>query len=314
MRGQELEEQESRSNEAVVFNIQRFSTHDGPGIRTIVFLKGCPLQCEWCSNPESIERYPEIWFVPVKCIKGDCHKCLEVCPCGALQAVEGVVGGIDRSQCTLCMKCAEACPSGAIEQIGRWMTKEEVLKEIEKDLIFYNSSGGGVTFSGGEPALSSEFVSKVAKACKEEGIHVALETCGAVQSESLEKVLPFVDLVLYDVKHIDPQKHKEGTGVSNDLILDNLIKIAPKVRLWLRIPIIPGYNDSESHARGLAKFSRNLPIEKISLLPYHNAGERKYQRLGRRYSLRDTPLPTNAHMERLKQILERYGYKVTVGS
>lgn len=301
------------NGEAIVFNIQRFSIHDGPGIRTTVFLKGCPLHCKWCSNPESIKGHPEVWFVDVKCIRGNCNICVEVCPKNAFQITDQGVTGIDRSRCNLCMECVKVCPSEAIEQIGRDMTVEEVASEIDQDSNFYQTSGGGVTFSGGEPALQSEFICGVAKICRRKGIHVALETGGAVEWDMLEKMLPFVDLFLYDIKHMDPQRHREGTCSPNDLILYNLVKLAPKAKVWVRIPIIPGYNDSESDIREIAQFTRSLPIEKISLLPYHNAGEPKYERLGETYLLKDMPLPGSKDMERLKHIAESYGYKVAIG-
>lgn len=223
------------------------------------------------------------------------------------------MNGIDRSKCNLCKRCAEVCPSGAIEQIGKYMTKEEVVGEIEKDLIFYRSSGGGVTFSGGEPALQSEFVRSVARSCRKKAIHVALDTSGAVGWDRLERILPDVDLCLYDLKHMDPQRHREGTGSSNDLILDNLIKVSSRIRTWLRIPIIPGYNDSLTDVENVAKFSRRLSIENVSLLPYHSAGELKYQRLGQAYCFKNTPLPEDEQIERLKQMIEKYGHPVTIG-
>lgn len=307
-----MEGSESRGQKGLVFNIQRFSIHDGPGIRTTVFFKGCPLNCQWCSNPESIAGHPEVWFLDIKCIKG-CRRCIEICPQGAVEVADGLVTGIDRSRCDLCMKCVPACPSGAMEKIGQYMTEEEVVEEVAKDLIFYQHSGGGMTFSGGEPALQGEFVRRVAEHCKQRAIDTALDTAGCVRWETLEQLLPSLGLVLYDVKHMDSKRHEEGTGVPNRLILDNLRKLAPRARVWLRVPVIPGYNDSEPQIRAIAEFSRGLPIEKISLLPYHSAAERKHHRLGRDYLCKGTPLPSREHMERLKQIVESYGHKVTIG-
>jgi pyruvate formate lyase activating enzyme len=298
------------SDKLLIFNIQKFSLQDGPGIRTTVFLKGCPLNCKWCSNPESIKAHPELMTLDAKCIK--CGNCVEACPVGAITVVNDI-RVIDRKKCNLCMKCTEVCPSGALERVGRYMTKEEVREEIEKDLPFYANSGGGVTFSGGEPLLQWELVCQLMKECKQKGIHTTLDTTGYAQWKILEKVLENTDLVLYDIKNIDSGKHKEATGVSNELILANIKKVAEKVKTWLRVPVIPGYNDSESDIRKLAEFSTELPIEKISLLPYHSWGEQKYNRLGKDYPFSGTPPPASDHLEELKKIIESYGLKVTIG-
>jgi pyruvate formate lyase activating enzyme len=296
--------------QGLIFNIQRFSLHDGPGIRTTLFLKGCPLSCKWCSNPESQLGCPEVMTFDTKCIK--CNKCVEICPVGAIEFVDNL-RSVDREKCNLCMECARVCPSGAVEQVGRYMTVDEVTGEIEKDKVFYGNSNGGVSFSGGEPLAQWEFVSQVLKKCKQKGIHTVLDTAGYAQWDMLEEILEYTDLVLYDIKHMDPKEHEEGTGVSNELILSNVRKVTSKVRTWLRVPVVPQYNDSESNVKKLAEFSTQLRVEKISLLPYHAWGEQKYQRLGKDYFCRGIPVPANEHLQNLRRIIESYGLQVTIG-
>jgi pyruvate formate lyase activating enzyme len=295
----------------LIFNIQKFSLQDGPGIRTTIFMKGCPLRCKWCSNPESWNAYPEVWDFPMKCV--GCGKCQEACPREAIY-VDDIVRRIDRSRCTTSMECVKVCTSGGKEQVGKYVSIEETVKEIEKDVPFYKNSGGGVTFSGGEPLLQWEFVQQVLRQCKEKGIHTALDTCGHVPWSAFEEVLDYVDLVLYDIKFMDPAMHKEGTGVSNELILANLVKVAKRMRTWLRVPIIPGYNDSKSNIESIAKLGAELKVEKISLLPYHGWGEQKYDRLGLDYLYKGTAAPPEEMLQEFKGIIESYGLTVSIGS
>jgi len=220
---------------------------------------------------------------------------------------------IDWNKCNLCLECARVCPSKAIEQVGKYMTVEEVVAEAESDRLFYHNSGGGVTFSGGEPLLQWEFVREVAAQCKSHGIHTALDTSGYVRWDTMEKVLEYIDLVLYDIKNMDSQKHEEWTGVSNALILDNAARTASKVRTWIRVPLMPGYNDSESDLNRLAEFSARLGVEKVSLLPYHRWGEQKYGRLGMGYTLEEVEPPTDEHVQWAKEIVESHGIGITTG-
>jgi pyruvate formate lyase activating enzyme len=295
--------------EGMIFNIQRYSIHDGPGIRTTIFLKGCPLKCKWCDNPESQNPYPEIFIRQSKCNR--CGKCLDVCLSGAIALdKEGIQ--INRMDCKVCMKCADICPTEAISIVGKKMTVEEVIREAEKDELFYRNSGGGVTLSGGEPLYQAEFTFNLLKTCKERAFHTALDTCGYVGWEELDKVLTYTDLVLLDIKHLDSKAHCEGVGVGNELILENLKRTAQKRRVWVRFPVIPNYNDSEQHIKNLAALLSKLPIEKISLLGYHEWGKNKYEFLGIDYPFKEAYFPDKEKLERMKNIMESQGLKVTI--
>lgn len=296
---------------ALIFNIQRFSLHDGPGIRTTVFFKGCPLRCRWCCNPESWHPFPEIMTRDIKCIK--CGKCQLICPSNAI-TIDEKRRKIHRVRCTRCLKCAEVCATEAISVAGKCLSLEEVMAEAEADRPFFETSGGGVTASGGEPLLQGEFVCQFLKACKEKGLHTALDTCGYAPWNMLEKVLEYTDLVLYDLKHLNPLLHKQGTGKSNLLILHNAQRVTSEVRTWLRVPLIPGYNDSEEHLRSLGEFAARLKVEKISLLPYHRLGKAKYHSLGKRYFFGPVTQPDSEYLEKIRRIVETSGRRVTVGN
>jgi pyruvate formate lyase activating enzyme len=286
----------------VTFNIQRFSTEDGPGIRTTVFLKGCPLHCAWCHNPEGLSPSPELMWYHARCI--GVRDCLRACPEDALELTpEGMQ--IDRERCTACGDCTDACPTGALEIIGQGWTPEEVFAEVMKDRVFYETSGGGVTLSGGEPMMQDEFVLALAGLCREAGVHVALDTCGVVAWERYERVLPVIDLVLYDLKLFDRERHRASTGVDNSIVLENARRFAAAgKRMWIRTPIIPGYTADEENIAALADFigTELLTVERWDLLAYTNLGQPKYRRLDLPYALEGVPLLTQAEMEALHAI------------
>ena len=272
---------------AMIFDIQRNSYVDGPGIRTTVFFKGCPLCCVWCHNPESQSAKPQMLFYKNKCT--GCGKCREKCP----SALE---------KCDLCGKCTLYCPHDAREICGKEYTVDEVLREVVKDKKFYENSGGGVTFSGGECMLQIDFLEEILKACKENGIHTAVDTAGHVPYERFEKILPYTDLFLYDIKCFDSKKHREYTGVGNEWILENLKRLlATNTPVWVRIPIIPTVNDTEEEMQSIKAyiFSCGKP-EKIELLPYHAMGEHKYTAIGK--SAQSFSVPNEEKMRQLKNI------------
>ncbi len=265
----------------VITHIQFFSLNDGPGIRTTVFLKGCRLDCKWCHNPEGKRHYPEVFPYIPNCT--GCKACLDVCPTGALTFAEHL--RMDKGKCIVCKQCVEECQNDGIVLWGRLVTVKEVIEEVEKDKAFYKNSGGGMTLSGGEPLAQPEFTFALLKCARERGIGTALDTCGYVRWEVLEPILEWVDLVLLDLKNMDPGAHKEFTGVTNELILANARKIAEKgIKMRIRVPIIPGRNDSEDNLRKTAEFveqlNRNNVIEGVDLLPYHPYAGAKYRIFG----------------------------------
>jgi pyruvate formate lyase activating enzyme len=263
----------------VVFDIQRYSIHDGPGIRTTIFLKGCPLRCYWCQNPESQSDTPEILFDASKCT--GCGACVEVCTTGAARLSEGKAI-IDRAVCRGCGKCVEACLNEARRLVGKEMTVEEVMQPVLKDVRFYENSGGGVTLSGGEPTAQPDFALALLRRCKELGLHTVVETCGCAAWPLFEQILEYTDLVFYDLKHLDPAKHFEGTQVKNLLILENAKRIQALKPMIVRVPLIPGFNDSPAAIEATVRFVKSeLPSTPIELLPYNKLGEGKYGRLDR---------------------------------
>lgn len=294
----------------LIFNIQRYSIHDGPGIRTLVFMKGCPLRCVWCDNPESHEKYPEVIVYPDKCIS--CGKCLESCPVGAVTE-ENL---LNRELCTGCGKCVDICPAGARKLIGKYLEVKEVLKEVKKDSAFYKNSGGGIAVGGGEPGLQAVFLEEFFKECRALGIDIVLETCGYCKFEDLRRILKFVSLIYYDIKLMDEKEHQKFTGVSNQLILENARKISSelKIPMIVRIPIVPGLNDSEENIKATAEFVTTLDsVKEIQLLPYHALGAYKYGQLGREYTLSEVKPPSEEEMQRLKRIIESYSVECRVG-
>jgi pyruvate formate lyase activating enzyme len=298
----------------LVFNIQKFSIQDGPGIRTTVFMKGCPLRCPWCSNPEGMASAPEIMPSERKCIV--CKQCLEGCAPGAI-SFRADIREIDWARCSECLACAEVCPSRALTVVGEYRTVDETFRVVERDRDFYESSGGGVTVSGGEALVQWEFVRELLKKCQEAGLHTALDTTGYCAWEDMRQVLHHTDLVLFDVKHTDPGRHMEKTGVPNDQILRNLERAASMTKVWLRVPVVPGFNDSEPEMHSTAELAVGVGAEKVSLLPCHDWARDKYRRLGRRYEsdaeMGDTE-PNDQTLSRWQEILGSHGLAVGVGN
>ena len=287
----------------LIFNIQRFSIHDGPGIRTTVFLQGCNLRCYWCHNPESNPVRPVVEFFPEKCIL--CGMCVETCPEGA-QQIEGDQRLYYRELCQACGKCVEECFARALVLPAREMTAEEVMAEVHRDRDYYNDSGGGVTFSGGEPFLQKEFLLELLRLSKRAGLHTAVDTAANVPFEWIEEALPYTDLFLFDCKVIDEERHRAVTGVSNRRILENLRKLGDgRARVWVRVPVIPGTNDTPEEIGAIAEFLTDLPgVEQVELLPFHHLGSGKYDSLGLDYPSQELKPPSESQMEELVRILE----------
>lgn len=295
-----------------IFNIQKYSIHDGPGIRTTVFFKGCPLKCQWCHNPESQNFNKEVMFFKDKCI--ECGFCLKVCKNNALYFEENSIK-INTDKCNICGDCCEECPTTARSMVGEEKSCDDVLKEILKDKIFYDESGGGVTFSGGEPLSQGEFLKTLLIKCKNKGINTTVDTSGFGDKELIEDIATYVDLFLYDLKIIDNEKHKKYIGVSNEIILNNLkaLKNLNK-RVFIRIPIIPTINDGNKDIDDFITTLKNIGVfEQINLLPYHNISSEKYRRLNKKYELTNINVPSDEKMEEIKKIFENEGFKVKIG-
>ncbi|MBC7341074.1 MAG: glycyl-radical enzyme activating protein [Clostridia bacterium] len=286
----------------LVTNIQKYSTEDGPGIRTTVFLKGCPLRCLWCHNPEGQETRPELIYYQVRCI--GCGACAEVCPQKAITPDPATGFSPDRRRCTGCGTCADACPAKARKLMGSRLTVAALLAEVEKDVIFYVQSGGGITLSGGEPTMQPDFCQALLFSARKRGIPTALDTCGWVSWSTLKEMLPAVDLVLFDLKQIDPELHRKQVGASLEPILANLQRLdAAGKAIYIRTPVVPGYTDQAENIAAIARFLR--PLEQVQvwdLLPFHQLGEAKYRQLGKKYALANLKPPTTETMERLAAI------------
>jgi pyruvate formate lyase activating enzyme len=297
------------SDQAYIFEIQRMSTEDGPGIRTTVFFKECPLRCVWCHNPESIFHKASIQWYKIKCI--GCKSCIDVCPEHALELTQQGMK-IDRAKCKVCGQCVDACPSTAMRKLGHYISLDDLLEEIEKDTAYYIKSGGGITASGGEAAMQTDFLLKFFKKCRERSIHTALDLCGALPYAKYEALIPYTDLYLYDIKEIDPLKHKEFTGMANDLILKNLemlLEQVPKVRstaeFWIRTPVIPNFTATEENIHGIGTYIRERlknKVQRWDLLAYNNLAADKYKRMDLEYKCRDLGLFTKEEMDNFLEI------------
>ena len=299
--------------EGKIYDIQRFAIHDGPGIRTLIFMKGCPLTCLWCSTPQTQKSSPDLLYIETHCNKS--LRCVDECPEKAIIFSDKEKIEINRNLCNSCGKCVDVCPSQALKLVGEQKTVEQLFQDIKKESNFYRRSGGGVTIGGGEPTMQHEFVAALLKKCKEMYIHTAMETCGYVKWEQLEKILEHIDLLYFDIKHMDSRIHEEITGVSNELILENARKASEMRPIIIRIPIIPGLNDSEENLLNTAKFASELGenLLRIELLPYHKFGTGTYEQLGRDYNLKHIEPPSEEHLNKLKKVIESCGVKVQIG-
>jgi pyruvate formate lyase activating enzyme len=303
--------------EGLIFDIENFAVHDGPGIRTAVFMKGCPLRCLWCHNPESQSPRPELAFLACNC-RPACDDCLRACPRDALVMSPGAeprVIAVLRDRCDLCRECLTACRSEALALVGQPMTVQAVFDRVRRQESFYRHSGGGVTVTGGEPLTQWRFVRALLARCRQEGISTALDTCGYGLWEHLQALLEFTDLLLYDVKEMDSARHALFTGVPNEVILANLRRASDLgVPVAVRIPLIPGYNASAENVGAIGEFARQLAtVVQIELLPYHRLGKTKYKWLDRSYNLDGAQAPPEAEVQRLRELLEAMGHRVQIG-
>lgn len=295
----------------IVFDIERFAVHDGYGIRTLVFLKGCPLKCQWCSNPESQRPDPQLGFFEDKC--AGCLQCVSVCPYGEEFKTNH---RIEWEKCIGCLKCVDTCLFGARVAYGKTMTVREVVDIVKRDMTFFKNSGGGVTLGGGEATFQPGFAENILKSCQEEGIHTAMETCGFTAPEKFGRIIRYVDLLLFDIKNMDSDIHKKFTGVGNEIILENA-KLASKTvkEMIVRFPLIPDFNDSRKNLEDMARFiSKELPsVKRIDILPYHTIGESKNTRIGKEYTFKHENEIDDAKINESKAILEAAGLQVSIG-
>ncbi len=290
----------------LVFNIQRYSVHDGPGIRTTVFLKGCPLRCAWCHNPEGISPHRELMVIETRCVS--CLECCRACPAAAEFSGDRPLPA-RHAQCRLCGACVEACPTQARRMAGQDLSVDELLAALLEDRVFYEESGGGVTFSGGEPLLQAEFLCEALGECRARGLTTAVETCGLAAQPDLLRVARLADVVLYDLKLLDEEKHRRYTGASNRQILENLKALGREhQQIWIRVPLVPGVNDSATELGAIARLAASIPaVRQVNLLPFHRAGIHKSRRLGRGEEMAQTMPPRAEAMAEAMALFEKAG-------
>jgi pyruvate formate lyase activating enzyme len=294
-----------------IFDVKKFAVDDGPGIRTTIFLKGCPLHCWWCHNPEGQGTAPELMYRSTRCT--GCAECVNICPKDAISCRDKSIS-IDRRKCDVCGRCCQTCPTQALTIVGKETSLKEVLKEIDKDLIFYDESEGGLTASGGEPLFQLGFLNALLAECKERNINTAVDTCGYAPHKSIGMISDKVDLFLYDIKMMDRRKHRQYTGVSNKPILENLRGLAQNgSNILVRFPIIPRINDGEDNVNQTAEFLVSCQTKNINLLPYHRAGIEKYTGLGRTYKLPEIRSPSDRKLTQIRKELEAFGLRVKIG-
>jgi pyruvate formate lyase activating enzyme len=298
--------------EGVIFDIKKYAIHDGPGIRTTVFFKGCPLACRWCHNPEGLEIASERLYRQERCI--GCGECVAICPQKVMTRTDdGVI--MELANCIQCRTCADNCPSGALEFVGKTVTVDDVIKQIEKDVAFYDTSSGGVTFSGGEPLMQPEFLLELLKACGKLDLHRTVDTTGYTDAKLLLKVAEHTELFLYDLKHMNAEKHRSYTGVSNERILDNLELLTRQgAKILIRIPILPGINADKENIDRTAQFVSYLSgVSCVSILPYHDSARGKYSRLGLECTPPGIQIPTEVQLESIAERLKKFGLQVQIG-
>ncbi|UYP01191.1 glycyl-radical enzyme activating protein [Oceanotoga sp. DSM 15011] len=296
--------------QAKVINIQKYSIHDGPGIRTTVFLKGCPLKCWWCHNPESQNFGRELLFYDERCV--GCGKCVKRCPNDAISIINGLA--ITDERCVLCGNCVDFCVNNAREIVGENMSTTEVFDQIIKDEMFYEESSGGITFSGGEPLMHPDFLLEILKKCKSRDIHVAIDTSGYAPWDNFEKIIDYVDLFLYDLKHMDEDKHLKYMGVSNDLVFENLKKLSSFGKeIYIRMPLIHNINDYDKNIMNCIEFLKNIKFSQLNILPYHKMGKDKYRRLNMKTYMEELESPSDERILEIKKMFEDSGIKVKIG-
>jgi pyruvate formate lyase activating enzyme len=301
---------------ALIFNVQKYNMYDGPGIRTLVFFKGCPLRCKWCANPEGLEKKYQVLYKRNSCI--DCGACVSVCPVGIHSISKENRHEVNRSiECIGCRKCQEVCTEAALSIVGEVKTISELMEVIEEDRDFYDVSGGGVTLGGGEVTMQSEFAANLLMVCKQEGINTAIETCGYAKLDAMLQMAEFTDLFLYDIKHIDPERHYKLTGVHNERILENLKELLHRrYNVKIRMPLLKGINDSQDEIEKVIEFLMPFRDYKnfkgIDLLPYHKLGVNKYTQLGKEYPIEGDPSLSGEDLDRIEGWIKKYEFPVTV--